>query len=80
MEKEEVVDHVSSLAASLIWPVRGHRIERIGERHDARARGNLIAFQAVGIAIAVDAFVVITRHQRYVRVRMRNRREDFVAG
>ena len=41
--------------------------------------GNLIAFQSIGVAFAVDAFVMITRHQRNLGIRMIDARQDFIA-
>src|ERR1700719_3102834 len=42
----------------LIGAVGGHGVERIGDGDDASHQGNLIAFQAVGIAAAVDVLVM----------------------
>src|SRR6185312_12206798 len=42
----------------LVRPFGGQGVEHIGNRHDARVEGNLLATQPVRIATAVPALVV----------------------
>lgn len=42
-----------------IGPVGGHRVVGIGYGDDARGKGDLLARQTVGIAIAIPSFVVM---------------------
>src|SRR5258708_4067201 len=42
-----------------VRPVRGHRIQRIGERKQSSAQRNLLSRQAVGISQSIEAFVMV---------------------
>ena len=42
-----------------VWPGRRDRVERVGDRDDARSNGDLVTRKAVGIAGAVEPLVVV---------------------
>ncbi len=42
----------------------GHGVKHIGHGQDARLEGDLVAFQAVGVALSVEALMVMTDYRR----------------
>src|ERR1043165_378402 len=61
-----------------IRAIRRHRIERVREGNYLRAQRNLLVRQSIRITTTVESLVMVLRHQRYVRVRMVDRRENLV--
>jgi hypothetical protein len=48
--------------AFAVWPLGGHRVERVGGQNDPRLQRDVLALEAVGITPAVQALVVMTDH------------------
>src|SRR5690242_10589670 len=48
----------------LIWPAVDHRLVGVGDGDDARTQRDLFGFQAVGVAGAVEALVVVADDRR----------------
>jgi hypothetical protein len=47
-----------------VWAVGRQRVERVGDREHARGERDLLAREAVGVAAAVPALVVVADDQR----------------
>ena len=60
-------EDVSDFHGFLIRPVRRHRVEGIGDAHDLRLEGNLVAFEPVRISRTVDVLVMApdARHHMF---------------
>ena len=48
-----------------VRPVRGHRLDHVGHRHDSRLEQDRLAFQALGIAAAVHPLVMLQGDVRH---------------
>ena len=59
----------------LVGTVGGHGVQGVGDRDDAGHQGDLVAFEAVGIALAVDVFVVQLDSGKHV-FELRDRAHD----
>ena len=60
----ELADREGLPGREAIGPVGGHRLEGVGDKDDARLERDLLAGEAVGIAAAVEALVVVAHPAR----------------
>ena len=56
----------------------GHRLERVGDVHDPRELGDVVADQSVGVAGAVEPFVVMA-NDRQLGLELLDRADDLLA-
>ena len=61
-------DRLAVAGGAAVCAGRGDRVERVGDRHDPRPEGDLVAGEVIGIAGAVESLVVMADDRRQRRV------------
>ncbi len=68
------------VARQPVGPLRGDRVEGVGDGDDASAQGDLLAAQAIRVAAAVNALVVVANDRREARIPHRREHVRAVGG